>query len=150
MSGGLLIAGTTSDAGKSVVTAGICRWLARQGVKVAPFKAQNMSLNSFVTREGAEIGRAQAMQAQAARVEPTALMNPVLLKPGGDRTSQVVLMGRPVGEMSARGFFGTAGPAERPPSAEASAGDRLRGGARKHSWRPSSTVWLSCGARMTR
>ncbi|MFF3417970.1 cobyric acid synthase [Streptomyces sp. NPDC002698] len=134
MSGGLLIAGTTSDAGKSVVTAGICRWLARQGVKVAPFKAQNMSLNSFVTREGAEIGRAQAMQAQAARVEPTALMNPVLLKPGGDRTSQVVLMGRPVGEMSARGFFGTAGPAERPPSAEASAasaasaGDRLRGG----------------------
>ncbi|MFI9216564.1 cobyric acid synthase [Streptomyces werraensis] len=104
--GGLLVAGTTSDAGKSVVTAGICRWLVRQGVKVAPFKAQNMSLNSFVTREGAEIGRAQAMQAQACRVEPTALMNPVLLKPGGDRTSQVVLMGRPVGEMSARGYHG--------------------------------------------
>lgn len=108
--GGLLVAGTTSDAGKSVVTAGICRWLARSGVKVAPFKAQNMSLNSFVTREGAEIGRAQAMQAQAARVEPTALMNPVLLKPGGDQSSQVVLLGRPVGEMSARGFFGTPGP----------------------------------------
>ncbi|GAA3490196.1 cobyric acid synthase [Streptomyces cremeus] len=107
--GGLLVAGTTSDAGKSVVTAGICRWLVRRGVKVAPFKAQNMSLNSFVTREGAEIGRAQAMQAQAARVEPTALMNPVLLKPGSDRSSQVVLLGRPVGEMSARGFFGTAG-----------------------------------------
>ncbi len=106
MSGGLLVAGTTSDAGKSVVTAGICRFLARRGVSVAPFKAQNMSLNSFVTREGAEIGRAQAMQAQAARVEPTALMNPVLLKPGGDRTSQVVLLGRPVGEMSARGYFG--------------------------------------------
>ncbi|RII18548.1 Cobyric acid synthase [Streptomyces sp. YIM 130001] len=104
--GGLLIAGTTSDAGKSVVTAGICRWLARKGVSVAPFKAQNMSLNSFVTREGAEIGRAQAMQAQAARVEPTALMNPVLLKPGSDRSSQVVLLGKPVGEMSARGFFG--------------------------------------------
>lgn len=104
--GGLLIAGTTSDAGKSVVTAGICRWLVRQGVKVAPFKAQNMSLNSFVTREGAEIGRAQAMQAQAARVEPTALMNPVLLKPGSDRSSQVVLMGKPVGEMSARGYHG--------------------------------------------
>ncbi|MEU1620542.1 cobyric acid synthase [Streptomyces sp. NPDC005722] len=102
--GGLLVAGTTSDAGKSVVTAGICRWLARQGVSVAPFKAQNMSLNSYVTREGAEIGRAQAMQAQAARVEPTALMNPVLLKPGGDRTSQVVLLGRAVGEMSARGY----------------------------------------------
>ncbi|MGW0736171.1 cobyric acid synthase [Streptomyces sp. NPDC002851] len=106
MSGGLLIAGTTSDAGKSVVTAGICRWLARKGVAVAPFKAQNMSLNSFVTREGAEIGRAQAMQAQAAGVEPTALMNPVLLKPGSDRSSQVVLMGRPVGEMSARGYHG--------------------------------------------
>ncbi|MGW1147222.1 cobyric acid synthase [Streptomyces sp. NPDC002454] len=109
MRGGLLVAGTTSDAGKSVVTAGICRWLARRGVKVAPFKGQNMSLNSFVTRDGAEIGRAQAMQAQAARVEPSALMNPVLLKPGGDRTSQVVLMGRPVGEMSARGFFGAPG-----------------------------------------
>ncbi|MEU6704196.1 cobyric acid synthase [Streptomyces wuyuanensis] len=104
--GGLLVAGTTSDAGKSVVTAGICRWLVRRGVKVAPFKGQNMSLNSFVTREGAEIGRAQAMQAQAARVEPTALMNPVLLKPGSDRSSQVVLMGRPVGELSARGYHG--------------------------------------------
>ncbi|MFH0244936.1 cobyric acid synthase [Streptomyces sp. HK10] len=107
--GGLLIAGTTSDAGKSVVTAGVCRWLARRGVKVAPFKAQNMSLNSFVTREGAEIGRAQAMQAAAAGVEPSALMNPVLLKPGGDRSSQVVLLGRPVGEMSARGYFGDPG-----------------------------------------
>ncbi|MET8858292.1 MULTISPECIES: cobyric acid synthase [unclassified Streptomyces] len=128
MSGGLLIAGTTSDAGKSVVTAGICRWLARQGVKVAPFKAQNMSLNSFVTREGAEIGRAQAMQAQAARVEPTALMNPVLLKPGSDRSSQVVLMGKPVGEMSARGFFGTTGSVTDPSSGAAPAGDRLRGG----------------------
>ncbi|AXG77189.1 cobyric acid synthase [Streptomyces paludis] len=104
--GGLLVAGTTSDAGKSVVTAGICRWLVRQGVKVAPFKGQNMSLNSFVTREGAEIGRAQAMQAQACRVEPTALMNPVLLKPGSDRSSQVVLMGRPVGELSATEYVG--------------------------------------------
>ncbi|GAA3889757.1 cobyric acid synthase [Streptomyces lacrimifluminis] len=106
LGGGLLVAGTTSDAGKSVVTAGICRWLVRQGVKVAPFKAQNMSLNSFVTREGAEIGRAQAMQAQACRIEPTALMNPVLLKPGGEQSSQVVLMGKPVGEMSARGYHG--------------------------------------------
>ncbi|WP_229329871.1 cobyric acid synthase [Streptomyces sp. UNOC14_S4] len=107
--GGLLVAGTTSDAGKSVVTAGICRWLVREGVKVAPFKAQNMSLNSFVTREGAEIGRAQAMQAAAARVEPSALMNPVLLKPGSDRSSQVVLLGKPVGELSARGYFGGSG-----------------------------------------
>lgn len=104
--GGLLVAGTTSDAGKSVVTAGICRWLARKGLRVAPFKAQNMSLNSFVTRDGAEIGRSQAMQAAAARVEPSALMNPVLLKPGGERVSQVVLLGRPVGELSARGYHG--------------------------------------------
>ncbi|MFJ4411467.1 cobyric acid synthase [Streptomyces sp. NPDC088910] len=106
LGGGLLVAGTTSDAGKSVVTAGICRWLVRQGIRVAPFKGQNMSLNSFVTREGAEIGRAQAMQAQAARVEPSALMNPVLLKPGGDRSSQVVVLGKAVGELSARGYHG--------------------------------------------
>jgi adenosylcobyric acid synthase len=104
MSGALLVAGTTSDAGKSVLTAGICRWLARQGIKVAPFKAQNMSLNSMVTRDGAEIGRAQAMQAAAAGVEPEAAMNPVLLKPGGDSSSQVVLLGRPVGETDALGY----------------------------------------------
>ncbi|MFC9389900.1 cobyric acid synthase [Streptomyces venezuelae] len=126
--GGLLVAGTTSDAGKSVVTAGICRWLVRQGIKVAPFKGQNMSLNSFVTREGAEIGRAQAMQAQAARVEPTALMNPVLLKPGSDRSSQVVLMGKPVGELSARGFFGGSG--------GSSPGKRLHGGRQKELFEP--------------
>ncbi|MEV7122673.1 cobyric acid synthase [Kitasatospora griseola] len=101
MSGALLVAGTTSDAGKSVVTAGICRWLRREGVRVAPFKAQNMSLNSFVTADGAEIGRAQAMQAQAAGVEPEAAMNPVLLKPGADGRSQVVLMGRAVAEVGA-------------------------------------------------
>ncbi|MCT2593784.1 cobyric acid synthase [Streptomyces sp. N2-109] len=118
---GLLVAGTTSDAGKSVVTAGICRWLARKGLKVAPFKAQNMSLNSYVTRDGAEIGRAQAMQAAAARVEPSALMNPVLLKPGGDHSSQVVLMGKPVGELSARGYFGPAGP-HRPDGSDRSDG----------------------------
>ncbi|MEW1862949.1 cobyric acid synthase [Streptomyces sp. NBC_00669] len=103
---GLLVAGTGSDTGKSVVTAGICRWLTRRGLRVAPFKGQNMSLNSYVTREGAEIGRAQAMQAQAARVEPSALMNPVLLKPGGDHSSQVVVLGKPVGELSARGYHG--------------------------------------------
>ncbi|WP_412519442.1 cobyric acid synthase [Actinomadura madurae] len=98
---GLLVAGTTSDAGKSVVTAGLCRWLARRGVRVAPFKAQNMSLNSMVTVGGAEIGRAQYMQAQAAGVEPAARMNPVLLKPGSDRRSQVVVLGRPVAEVDA-------------------------------------------------
>ncbi|WP_335974121.1 cobyric acid synthase [Streptomyces sp. CA2R106] len=101
-----MVAGTGSDTGKSVVTAGICRWLTRQGLRVAPFKGQNMSLNSYVTREGAEIGRAQAMQAQAAGVEPSALMNPVLLKPGGEQRSQVVVLGRPVGELSARGYHG--------------------------------------------
>ncbi|WP_017592431.1 cobyric acid synthase [Nocardiopsis potens] len=100
----LLVAGTTSDAGKSVVTAGLCRWLARQGVKVAPFKAQNMSLNSVVAPDGAEIGRAQAMQAAAAGVEPCAAMNPVLLKPGGDRSSQVVVRGRPIGEADALSY----------------------------------------------
>jgi adenosylcobyric acid synthase len=99
--GALLVAGTTSDAGKSVVTAGICRWLARQGVSVAPFKAQNMSLNSFVTADGAEIGRAQAMQAAAAGIEPQAAMNPVLLKPGSDSRSQVVVLGRAVAEVGA-------------------------------------------------
>ncbi|HJX42087.1 MAG TPA: cobyric acid synthase [Geodermatophilus sp.] len=104
MSGALLVAGTTSDAGKSVVTAGICRWLARQGVRVAPFKAQNMSNNSMVTADGAEIGRAQVMQAQAAGVEPEAAMNPVLLKPGGEDASQVVVLGRPVAEVTALSY----------------------------------------------
>ena len=102
--GALLVAGTTSDAGKSVVTAGLCRWLARQGVRVAPFKAQNMSLNSTVTADGAEIGRAQAMQAAAAGVAPEAAMNPVLLKPGSDRTSQVVVMGTPYADVSALSY----------------------------------------------
>ena len=104
MRGTLLVAGTGSDAGKSVLVAGLCRWLARQGVKVAPFKAQNMSLNSFVTLDGAEIGRAQAMQAAAAGVEPAADMNPVLLKPGSDRRSQVVVLGHPEAEADAVGY----------------------------------------------
>jgi adenosylcobyric acid synthase len=101
--GALLVAGTTSDAGKSVLAAGLCRWLRRQGVSVAPFKAQNMSLNSFVTPAGAEIGRAQAMQAAAAGIEPDARMNPVLLKPGASG-SQVVLLGQPAGEVGALSY----------------------------------------------
>jgi adenosylcobyric acid synthase len=93
--GALMVCGTTSDAGKSTVVAGLCRLLARQGVSVAPFKGQNMSLNSVVTTEGAEIGRAQWIQAVAARVEPETAMNPVLLKPTSERSSQVIVMGRP-------------------------------------------------------
>jgi adenosylcobyric acid synthase len=95
MRGALLVAGTSSDAGKSILTAGLCRWLVRQGVRVAPFKAQNMSLNSFVTADGAEIGRAQVMQAAAAGIEPDARMNPVLLKPGSDTRTHVVVLGKP-------------------------------------------------------
>ncbi|MDQ3639798.1 MAG: cobyric acid synthase, partial [Actinomycetota bacterium] len=109
MKGALLVAGTHSDAGKSVVVAGICRWLAREGVKVAPFKAQNMALNSFVTREGAEIGRAQAAQAAASRVEPEAAMNPVLLKPSAERRTQVIVRGKPYATASARSYQGMKG-----------------------------------------
>ncbi|GAC1328323.1 MAG: cobyric acid synthase [Mycobacteriales bacterium] len=104
VSGALLVAGTTSDAGKSVVTAGLCRWLSRRGVRVAPFKAQNMALNSMVTADGGEIGRAQAMQAAAARVSPEAAMNPVLLKPGSDRRSHLVVRGRPHGHVDAMSY----------------------------------------------
>jgi adenosylcobyric acid synthase len=103
--GSLLIAGTTSDAGKTTVVTGLCRWLARQGVRVAPYKAQNMSNNSMVCADGAEIGRAQWIQAVAAGAEPEAAMNPVLLKPGSDHRSHVVLMGEPWGELTARGFL---------------------------------------------
>ena len=104
MNGALLVAGTHSDAGKSVVTAGICRWLHRQGVRVAPFKAQNMALNSVVTAGGAEVGRAQAMQAAAAGVELEAAMNPILIKPSGDRHSQVIVMGEPYVDADARSY----------------------------------------------
>ena len=103
---GLLVAGTTSDAGKSVVTTGLCRAFARRGVRVAPYKAQNMSNNSMVCAAAdgataAEIGRAQWVQALAARATPEPAMNPVLLKPGSDRRSHVVLMGRPGGAVDA-------------------------------------------------
>ncbi|MCM6774017.1 cobyric acid synthase [Nocardia sp. CDC159] len=105
MSGALLVAGTTSDAGKSVVAAGICRMLARRGVRVAPFKAQNMSNNSVVTLDGGEIGRAQALQARACGLEPSVRFNPVLLKPGSDRRSQLVVRGRAVDTVGAADYF---------------------------------------------
>ncbi|HYV16295.1 MAG TPA: cobyric acid synthase [Conexibacter sp.] len=104
MKGALLVCGTHSDAGKSVVTAGICRWLHRAGVRVAPFKAQNMALNSVVTPGGEEIGRSQAVQAAAAGVEPEAAMNPILIKPSGARHSQIVVMGQPYGDADARSY----------------------------------------------
>jgi adenosylcobyric acid synthase len=99
-----MVCGTASDAGKSHVVSGLCRLLARRGLKVAPFKAQNMALNSFVTPAGHEIGRAQGVQALAAGVEPDVAMNPILLKPTGERTSQVVVMGRPVAHMDAAAY----------------------------------------------
>ena len=96
-----MVCGTTSDAGKSHVTSGLCRLLARRGVKVAPFKAQNMALNSYVTASGHEIGRAQGVQAVAAGVEPEVAMNPILLKPTSERTSQVVVRGEPWAHLTA-------------------------------------------------
>ena len=99
-----MICGTASDVGKSHIVTGLCRLLARRGVRVAPFKAQNMSLNSWVTAGGHEIGRAQGVQALAAGIEPEVAMNPILLKPTGDRVSQVVVMGRPRAHLDALAY----------------------------------------------
>ncbi|GAA1480462.1 cobyric acid synthase [Gordonia sinesedis] len=103
--GALLVGGTSSDAGKSLVVAGLCRVLARRGVRVAPFKAQNMSNNSVVCADGGEIGRAQALQAFACGLEPSTRFNPVLLKPGGDRRSHVLVRGRPAGDVGAADYL---------------------------------------------
>jgi adenosylcobyric acid synthase len=100
-----MVQGTASHAGKSLMVAALCRWFADRGVSVAPFKAQNMSLNAGVTPDGAEIGRAQLLQARAARAVPTAAMNPILLKPETERSSQVVVRGRAEATRTARDYF---------------------------------------------
>ncbi|KTB85870.1 cobyric acid synthase [Pseudomonas syringae] len=102
----LMVQGTTSDAGKSTLVTALCRWLTRQGVKVVPFKPQNMALNSAVTADGGEIGRAQAVQAQACFLEPHTDMNPVLLKPNSDTGAQVIIHGRAVTTMNAVAYHG--------------------------------------------
>ena len=101
----LMFQGTGSDVGKSVLCAGVIRALVKRGHSVRPFKPQNMSNNAAVTADGGEIGRAQALQARAAGVAPSVHMNPVLLKPQGDRTSQIVVQGRIHGSTDARGYL---------------------------------------------
>lgn len=101
----IMIQGTMSNAGKSLIVAGLCRIFRQDGFRVAPFKSQNMALNSFVTKEGLEIGRAQVMQCEAAGIEPSVLMNPILLKPTNDLGSQVIVHGESIGMMSAASYF---------------------------------------------
>lgn len=101
----IMIQGTMSNAGKSMLTAGLCRVFSRDGYRVAPFKSQNMALNSYITEEGLEMGRAQVVQAEAAGIKPSVLMNPILLKPTGDSVSQVIVNGRVLGNYSAKDYF---------------------------------------------
>ncbi len=101
----IMVQGTMSNVGKSLITAGLCRIFKQDGYRVAPFKSQNMALNSFITEEGLEMGRAQVMQAEAAGIKPSALMNPILLKPTNDTGSQVIINGEVLGVMSARDYF---------------------------------------------
>ncbi|MDJ0624661.1 MAG: cobyric acid synthase [Desulfocapsaceae bacterium] len=100
----LMIQGTSSNAGKSVLVAALCRIFIQDGIRVAPFKAQNMSLNSFVTHDGLEMGRAQVVQAQAAKLDPDVRMNPILLKPNSDVGSQIIVNGKPVGNMTVKEY----------------------------------------------
>ena len=101
----IMVQGTMSNAGKSLLAAGLCRIFAQDGYKVAPFKSQNMALNSFITEEGLEMGRAQVMQAEAAGIKPSVYMNPILLKPTNDVGSQVIVNGEVLGTMRARAYF---------------------------------------------
>src|SRR5947209_10215541 len=101
----LMVQGTSSSVGKSLLVAALCRVFARQGVRVAPFKAQNMSNNAAVCADGAEIGRATAVQARAALIEPSADMNPVLLKPEGHARSQVIVLGKPWATLQAVRYY---------------------------------------------
>src|SRR5579859_4621587 len=101
----IMVLGTGSHVGKSLITAALCRAVSRAGLRVAPFKAQNMSLNSAATPEGLEIGRAQALQAEAAGIPASVHMNPVLLKPSSDTDSQVIVRGKIAGQFSAEDYF---------------------------------------------
>lgn len=105
MAKAIMVQGTMSNAGKSLLAAGLCRIFKQDGYRVAPFKSQNMALNSFITEEGLEMGRAQVMQAEAAGIAPSVLMNPILLKPTNDTGSQVIVNGEVLGTMSARDYF---------------------------------------------
>ena len=101
----IMVQGTMSGAGKSLLCTALCRIFAQDGYRVAPFKSQNMALNSFVTRDGLEMGRAQVVQAQAAGIEPDVRMNPILLKPSSDVGSQVIVNGEVLGNLSAREYY---------------------------------------------
>ena len=105
MAKAIMVVGTMSNSGKSLLTAGLCRVFNQDGYKVAPFKSQNMALNSFITKEGAEMGRAQVVQAEAANIEPSVLMNPILLKPTSDSGSQVIVNGEAIGTMKAQEYY---------------------------------------------
>lgn len=105
MAKSIMIQGTMSNAGKSILTAGLCRIFLQDGYRVAPFKSQNMALNSYITEEGLEMGRAQVVQAEAARRTPDVRMNPILIKPTSDQGSQIIVEGRPVGNMTAAEYF---------------------------------------------
>ena len=105
MAKAIMVQGTMSNAGKSLLAAGLCRIFRQDGYRVAPFKSQNMALNSFITAEGLEMGRAQVMQAEAAGIEPSVDMNPILLKPTNDSGSQIIVNGEVWGQMDAREYF---------------------------------------------